>query len=171
MIADEYSKALFELVDKKDLKDVYNELSIICEALDLNPDAKKVLTYPNISLKNKKDIIKEVTKDCNSILTNFFYVLLDNDEFKLIDEIKESFKSLATNLDNICDVLVTSSKKLNDEQISTITNLLKQKVGNKKININNIVDETLIGGLICKYNGEIIDLSIKTKLDILKSSL
>ena len=55
MIAEEYAKALFGLSANDKLKDIDDDLHIICQALDENPDAIKVLTYPNISINNKKE--------------------------------------------------------------------------------------------------------------------
>lgn len=171
MIVDEYAKALYDLTNKDRLKEVDEELDIILQALDLNPDAKKIFTYPNISVLNKHEMIGEIAKDCDDTLKRFLYVLIDNNEFKNIKDIYKAFHNLVVNIDNVCDVLVKSAKKLTKEQLSNVEKLLKLKLGDKKINIENIVDESLIGGIKCEYKGHVIDLSAKAKLESLKASL
>lgn len=171
MIVDEYAKALYDLIALDKLKEVDEELDIILQALDLNPDAKKLFTFPNISVVKKHEMIGEIAKDCDDTLKRFLYVLIDNNQFENINGIYEAYHNLVVNKDDICDVLVKSVKKLSQEQLSNVEKLLKLKLGDKKINIENIVDESLIGGIKCEYKGHIIDLSAKAKLDALKASL
>ena len=171
MIAEEYAKALFGLSANDKLKDIDDDLHIICQALDENPDAIKVLTYPNISINNKKELINNITKNVDELLKRFLYVLVDNDRFGYLNEISEEFHKMVTYKSDIALVEVTSMKKLNEDQLEQLTNLLKKRLNVKNIKINNIVDEKIIGGIKCVHDGQIIDLSIKNKLETLKSSL
>ncbi len=171
MVGNEYAKALFELADINALTQLDDELNVLCLALDQNPDAIKVLTYPNISLSKKKDLVKTITANCNELLTRFLYVILDNDRFDQIKDIRNEFHKLVSNQSETVDVSVTSSTKLTEAQISKLSKTLSSKYEGRKININNIVDENLIGGIKVIANGECVDLSLKTKLSTLKASL
>ncbi len=171
MIALEYAKSLFELANQTSLKELDENLGTICIALDENPDAIKLFTYPNISKKNKKEILNNISFNSNDLLTRFLYVLIDNDRFDLIYEIKDEFHKLVSNDSKVLDVVITSAKLLNNEQLKQIEKLLSSRYEGKKININNIIDENIIGGIKTVVDGKQIDLTIRTKLNTLKSLL
>ena len=116
-------------------------------------------------------LIINITKNVDELLKRFLYVLVDNDRFGYLNEISEEFHKMVTYKSDIALVEVTSMKKLNEDQLEQLTNLLKKRLNVKNIKINNIVDEKIIGGIKCVHDGQIIDLSIKNKLETLKSSL
>jgi len=171
MVGNEYAKALFELAEINALTQLDDELNVLCLALDQNPDAMKVLTYPNISLTKKKELIKNITVNCNELLVRFLYVVLDNNRFDEIKDIRNEFHKLVSNQSETVDVSVTSSTKLTDAQISKLSKTLSSRYEGRKININNIVDANLIGGVKVVANGECVDLSLSSKITSLKASL
>ncbi|MGM9971837.1 MAG: ATP synthase F1 subunit delta [Anaeroplasmataceae bacterium] len=171
MIALEYAKSLFELASISTINQIDEELAIICQALEDNPDAMKIFTYPNISSKNKKEIVNKITVNCNELLIRFLYVLVDNDRFSNIQEIKDEFHKLVINQASVIEVVVTSAKELTEEQMKKIKSVLLDRFNGKEIKINNIVDANVIGGFKAVALGEQIDLTIKNKLDTLKASL
>lgn len=68
------------------------------------------------------------------------------------------------------DIEVISAVKLGDKTISTI----KKKVSSKlsiEVNINNIIDQSILGGIIVQAQDHVIDLSLKAKLEGLKENL
>ena len=171
MIALEYAKSLFELASISNLQAIDAEFEVICKALEENPDAMKVFTYPNISAEKKKDFIKSITNDCDELLKRFLFVLVDNNRFELIYEIYEQYHRLVINQNNAVDVVVTSATALSNAQIEKLTKLLSNRFKGSKININNIVDANVIGGFKAVANGEQIDVTLKSKLESLKASL
>ncbi len=171
MIALEYAKALFELSQPEEAERVYNELGLLCDAFEENPDAIKVLKAPNISTKEKKKFISNISNDMCDVLKRFLLVLIDNDRYEYILKIKDKYHELLSNKIEIVDIDVISHEKLDNDQIKKITAALKKKYAGKEIVINNIVDNNLLGGYKIIANGKCIDLSIKGKFSNLKKQL
>ncbi len=169
MVEAEYAKALFELAstNKEEIKE---ELEVFVNALDSNKGIYQIFDAPNISNKDKKDIITKITKGFNDTLVRFLYVLVDNERMLNIKEITEEYKLLLNDSLKAIDVNVTSKEALDDIQKDKLNNLLSTKLG-RKVNIINIVDNNLIGGIKCEYDGKLIDLSVRGKLNQIKSLL
>lgn len=170
MIAQEYAKALFELASDN-AERIDEELSIICDAFSENPDSIKVLEAPNIKESNKKEIINSITAECNELLRRFLLVLVDNDRYASIFDIKNEYHDLVSNKKKVVEVDVTSKNNLSNDQIKTLKKTLSPKFGGSEIVINNIVDSALIGGIKVVAEGKLIDLSIRGKISSLKESL
>jgi len=58
----------------------------------------------------------------------------------------------------------------NQDQITTLCNRLAEQY-DKNASFNIIQDEALIGGFIAKVNGNVLDTSIKSKLEGLRECL
>lgn len=172
MVSKEYSKALYELANKNNIVDEINEnLKSFILLLNENPDFIKVLTYPKISNQDKKKTLKDTLLNFNDLFITFLYVLIDNNRINEINAIASDYQRMLNESKGIYDVLVYSASKLDKNQIEATKQSLIRLLNAKSININNMVDESLIGGIKAFYDGKTFDLSINNKLNSLKNSL
>lgn len=172
MLAKEYATALFELASSNNMLDeIINQFDTLMLAINENEDFMKVLTYPCISSKQKKECIKNVCKSMNEIFVNFLYVLIDNNRVDKIKEIYEEFTNLVNEKNNILIVNVISASKLSSSQLNDLEIKLAEYFGKKHISINPLIDEKLIGGIKVIANGKSIDLSLNSKLQSLKDNI
>lgn len=65
---------------------------------------------------------------------------------------------------------VVSAYKLNQNELESIMKSL-DVVKNNQINVENVVDQSILAGLIVKYNGYYLDLSLKSKLKDITNNL
>ena len=171
MVEAEYAKALFELASNDDAQGILEEMNLFIKAMDENPNAWVVFDAPNISDKNKKEIISNVASDFNDIFKRFLYVLIDNSRILSIKGIRDEYTLLVNNSIKAVDVNVISKNALTDAQKKKLEDLLTAKLDGRKVKINNIVDNNLLGGVKCEYDGKLIDLSIRGKIKHIKSLL
>ena len=68
------------------------------------------------------------------------------------------------------NVSVWSSFELEDTQLTKITEALEKKL-NSEVIIDFNIDKSLIGGLKISYDDQVIDMSVKRKLDLLQNQL
>lgn len=172
MLAKEYATAIFELASSNNvLAEIEKEFNTLILAINENEDFMKVLTYPRISVKQKKECIKNVCQNMNDTFVDFLYVLVDNNRIGMIREIHQEFTNLINEKNNMLVVDVVSASKLNDTQLKLLNEKLSEYYGGKHISINPLVDETLIGGIKVIANGKSIDLSLNNKLQSLKDNI
>lgn len=172
MVENEYAKAVYELALEENKKDEFSKcFDAVVSTTTQNQDFMKILTSPFIEKKNKKDVINNVYKSLDETFINFLYVLIDHNRFGKIKDIADCYASLVLEDKNIVKVEVHSANTLNDNQLDKIEQSLNVRYKDKKLELINIVNPDLIGGLQIVANGEVIDLSLKSSLTRLKESL
>ena len=102
-------------------------------------------------------------------VVNLFFSLSVN-WFHLNEKISKEYKKLVSGTKGSSDVIVTSAFELTDEQIKKITTPLKSRYGDS-LNVEQIVDNNLIGGFSIKCGDEVTDYSIKGKLEKLRNQI
>ncbi len=166
-VAKRYAKALIEAsVDKID--DVSNDLELINDSIFKNDSFRMFFSHPVVSLNDKKETIKETFQNkITDVALNFVITLLDEGRFNIFSTIFDVFQKEKNNLKNIKILDVIYAYEPNEDQKTR----LKEKLANKfqkDIILNYQKDETILGGLVIKFEDNIIDLSLKTKFDKLK---
>ena len=166
-LAFQYSEALFSLaIEEKQIDQLLSDFSSFNDSLD--DEIYKFLNHPKITKKNKKEVVEQAIS--NSLLKNFIYVLIDNSRIDLLDDTLVEYKKLYDNQNKVLKVTVYSSKVLSDKQKQNLIDSLEKK-NSRKVELNNVVDTRIVGGLRLEYEGMILDDTINNYLHSLKSNL
>ncbi len=171
--AKNYADALKELAQDNQISydDILKNLECILEICKTSNDLQNVLNNPSISDETKFSIIDEVFhRDIDKKIVDFIKVLIEKKRFNELDGITEAYKKELDNIKNIQRVDVISAISLNDDFKNRITEKLQKRL-NKDIIANWIVNEEIIGGLVVKIDDDIIDSSLKNKLENLSKNL
>lgn len=166
-IALQYAEALFGIaLEEGQIDEILVDFDMFNAAID--DEINKFLNHPKISKKNKKEVIdKAVT---NNLLKHFIFVMIDNFRIKLLEESLIEYKKIVDRQNNLMKVWVYSRKELNTEQKNELKINLKKK-HNRKIELKNVVDSSIAGGLRIEYEGMILDDTINNYLQTLKANL
>ena len=103
-------------------------------------------------------------------MNNFLKVVIDKDRMSTIEYIKESYKSLLNDKNNILEGTAITAVELSEKEIKDLEKNLSIKY-NKNVTLNNIVDETILGGVLVKLGNEEIDGTVRTRLSKMKNQL
>lgn len=172
MVSKEYAKAIFEIALENKKEDKYLELlKMVLKTLDNNEDFKKILNSPFISDDEKNNLLNNVFKEIDEDFLHFLFVLIKNQRFNLIEEIKDEFEKLYHENKNVVFVHVTSMEKLSKKQEEVIRKDLEKKYPGANLKIENEIDPNIIGGIKIIVNDESIDLSLRNYLSKLKESI
>ena len=167
-----YATALLDVCkeENKDLVELRSSIKFMVQTFRKNRDFAKFFTYKNISYEEKDAVLKKVFDGHDEILLNFIRLLITkNRAFYIYDILKESLTRFDVYL-NLETGTIYSSEPLSIENLEKIKCALEQKK-NKRIELINEIDKTLIGGFVIKLSGDIYDTSIKTKIEKMKKLL
>lgn len=166
-IALQYAEALFGIALEDGLIDeMLSDFDNFYSAVD--DDINKFLNHPKVSKKNKKEVVEKAID--NKLLKHFIFVMIDNFRIELLGESLIEYKKIVNRQNNIMKVRVYSKKELDSEQKNQLrTNLNKKH--NRKIELKNIVDSNIAGGLRIEYEGMILDDTINNYLQTLRANL
>lgn len=168
----QYAKALFEIAKEDNLlQSCKDSFDLFINLLNQEDDFRLLLTSPKINLDSKKDLIKKSFKNVDDNFIYFIFVLLDNGRIDVVKNIYDSFLNYYNEANKIKNVLVLSSLKLDEKELKELKISLEKYYAGFKVVIENKIDPSVIGGYHILVNGLSIDLSVKHKIDSLKSTL
>jgi len=115
--------------------------------------------------------LKDVEKDkMPEVIKSFVALLVRNKDLKKADKIIKAFRQYLCEQENILEVSVVAAKPLDDFVKQNIVNQLKSSL-NKKIELKEKQDASLIGGAVLKYGDVVVDGSVKRRIELLAESL
>ena len=162
-----YANALSELAKDKQISfdKIKKDLNTVDAIITSSPDLKNVLENITISAKIKHNITDEVFKNqINEKIINFLKILIDKNKFNEFADIKSEFENIYNEQNNIKLVEVTSAVELTKSQKTKVLKKLQAKL-NKEITADWKFDKEIIGGLIIKIGDNVINSSLKNRLE------
>ena len=167
-----YANALYAAASEGNIQErVLSELEEVSSLVVKSEDLRNVMHNPSFSADIKHQIMDAMFKtSVDPVVLNFLKVLCDKNRLSELSSIKEEYNALYEEGIGRKNVEIYSSVELQDDMKSKITDALKNKF-NADICVDWNVDETLIAGLVFKFDDCVIDTSVKTKLEKLSKNL
>ncbi len=172
LISTTYATALYDVcVEENKVDEFMNEVGFINETLKNNAEFFEILRTPRINVNEKKKIIDDIFgNNVNKEIVNFIKILIDKRRIGYIIDIANEFERMVCEYKGIVKAKAYSSICLNSEQIKKLEKKLSEQSG-KTVEIENIVDKSLLGGIMIKFNDVVIDGTLKGKLEGLENNL
>lgn len=164
-VASRYAKSLLGIsIEQKSLEEVYNDMQMINSICTQNRDLELLLKSPVVKTDKKSAILSEVFgKEISQISNTFISIILTKKREGLLADIADAFIDAYKVHKEITTATVTSAITLTKEQKAAIEALLKAQ-GNKTIELTEVIDKDIIGGMIVRVGDKQVDESIKRKL-------
>src|SRR3546814_178858 len=172
-LAGRYALALFELArDGKQLDSVAQSLASVKAALANSEEFRALTTRPLVGRTAAAPTLKAVRASlCIDPLTqDILGVLAENRRLAQIGGIIRAFTLLVSNHRGETTAEVTSAHPLSADQVSALAAQLKSRVG-RDVAIDLKVDPQILGGLVVKMGSQMIDSSIRTRLNTLAQAM
>ena len=172
-LAGRYATALFELArDERQLEAVGASLSTLRQSLRESDDLRELTTSPLIA---REEALKGITAaaaamQLDPVTSNFLGVLAQNRRLSQLPQIIRAFNMLAAHHRGETTAEVTSAHPLTDDQVRALKGNLRNRLG-RDVAVDLHVDPTILGGLVVKVGSQMIDGSIRTKLNSLAQAM
>lgn len=162
-IARPYAEALFRVAKSGNLSAWSDLVSEMAQVAAL-PDVKALAGNPKVSNQLIVDTFLSVLKSpVNNEAKNFISMLVENSRMSLLPEIGAQFHVLKNAQEGAADAEITSAFELSDAQVKELVATLEKKFG-RKLNPLVAVDPALIGGVRVLVGDEVLDTSVRAKL-------
>ncbi|WP_326525610.1 F0F1 ATP synthase subunit delta [Sphingomonas sp.] len=168
-----YATALFQLArDAKTIDAVEASLATVKQALAESADFAALTTSPVIGRVAAGRAVAAVAKSLklDATTTKFLGVLAENRRLRDLPAIVRAFRSLAAQHRGETTAEVTSAHPLSEAQVVELRQALRNRVG-RDVSVDLSVDPSLLGGLVVKIGSQMIDSSIKTRLNSLAHAM
>lgn len=171
MVENEYAQAIYDLAKEENKIDIISECFVVVNKSIENNDFMELFSSPKLTKEEKKNILTKVYGKLDSLFLDFMYVLIDNNRFNRISYIYDYYNQLIKIEHNILHIEAYSVKELTKTQIDNLRKTLSSYYNGKTLEIENIVDPKLIGGVRIECNGKTLDVTLKKSLANMKDSL
>ena len=165
-----YSDAIFEIASKDDnlseWGDFLNELSEIFKDRKI----QKFFLDPKINNNDKVELISESNILTDQKKINFLKLMIEKNRLFLIDSIYSRYKKLIDLNNGVKRAEIITAFELTETQLNQINDKLSNMTKTKVIG-NNVIDKTILGGFIAKFDDQMLDMSTKGKLSELKDKI
>ncbi|MFM9976805.1 MAG: F0F1 ATP synthase subunit delta [Sphingomonadaceae bacterium] len=164
-----YASALFALArDQKAIGQVEASLAVLEDALAQSADLKALMTNPLIARAAAARTIQAVAGELrlDPLTTKFLGVLAQNRRLAQVPAAIAAFRQLAARHRGETRAEVTSAHPLDRQQLDQLGAKLKARVG-RDVTVATKVDPAILGGLVVRIGAQMIDSSIRTKLNTL----
>jgi F-type H+-transporting ATPase subunit delta len=165
-VAGRYATALFDLArENKSLDRVEADLTAVEAALAESPELRATIVSPVFSRDDLAAAVKAIAArmDLGPETSNTLGLLARNRRLFVLPSLIASVKAMMAAERGEVAARVTSAKPLSEAQTGALRAALKAGVG-KDVDLDVVVDESLIGGLVVKVGSRMIDSSIRSKL-------
>lgn len=168
--AKRYSQAVFEIaLEKRELERWQSDLNKVA---GLAGDAALItaLENPKFHFNDKVRLLSAPLGDINPLALNLVYLLLAKSRLSQIGEIADEYQRLLDSYRGIEEAAVITTIPLDDEDKLKLAERLGVIAG-KKVVIKSEVDASLVGGIVARIGGKLLDGSIRSRLEALKRAL
>ncbi len=172
-LAGRYATALFGLArDQQKIDAVGRSLDSLAAPLAASADFRALVTSPLVSRADAAKTIKALVPSLgvDPVTASFLGVLAGNGRLGELKAVIRAFRQLAAGHRGETTAEVTSAHPLDDGQIARLKANLKSRLG-RDVLIDARVDPSLLGGIVVRLGSQMIDASIRTRLNTLAQAM
>lgn len=170
-ITSRYAEALYSLKkDENSLESSQKEIKELIKVLKENPDFLVVLNSSYKEFEEKEEIIDKVFIGVDEEIKTLIKIVVKNHRGQYLTEIFENYNSLVNEYRGVIEGLVYSTEPLSESQLAKLNSAIG-KIETRPVELKNIIDPTLIGGVKVVINDHIYDGSIKRHINDMKIAL
>ncbi|MBH0230594.1 F0F1 ATP synthase subunit delta [Halobacillus yeomjeoni] len=172
IVARRYANALFQLgQEKSKLDQLETELRTLSDVFQSNQKLITFLKHPRVTVEQKKQMMNDAFKGFSAEVINTLHILLDRHREEIIPDMIAEFITMMNDAKGIADAEVYSVRELSDAELQRISETFAPKVGKRSLNLKNVVDPTILGGIRLRVGNRIFDGSVSGKLRRMERNL
>jgi F-type H+-transporting ATPase subunit delta len=168
-IARPYAEALFKS-SKGDLHGAAQWLDALA-AVAGNQQLLQFADNPKVTHQQVFDVVSDVAKvQLPAAATNFLRAVIENGRLAALPEIATQFRALKNAQSGSSDAVVYSAFPIAAASLGDVAGALEKRFG-RKLNVTVQEDPSLIGGIRVVVGDEVLDTSVKARLEQMKVAL
>lgn len=172
-MAGRYALALFELAkDNKAVETVASDLDRFSGMVDESPDLQLLVRSPAFSAEDQTRAVTEILKraEIGGFAANFIRLVASKRRLFAIRAMIANFAKLNDADKGVVRAAVTVAESLSDAQTDALKSALRDATG-EAVAVTVEVDPALLGGMTVQLGSRMVDGSVRTKLNALRTRM
>ena len=170
-IARPYAQAVFRLAREGKALTAWSDRLQRLAAIAQDPEMAKVVGNPKFSAGQVAELFVSLTGESgNKELASLIGILAENERLDVLSQIQDIYEQLKSADEGVKEAVVTSAYPLDDAQLKNLMSQLESHFGSK-LQPRVEVDAALIGGIKVAVGDQVLDASVRGKLDAMATAL
>ncbi|WP_374545736.1 F0F1 ATP synthase subunit delta [Rhodoblastus sp.] len=173
-VAERYAQALFSLAQEQNVADpVADALRNFGTLINESADLKRLVISPVFSAEEQLKAITALLDKFGygGITANFIKLVAAKRRLFVLPDMIRAFIALNDKAKGIARAEVTVAGPLSSDHSAALEAALRQVSGGQTVKVNVNVDPSIIGGIVVKLGSRMVDASLKTKLNSLRTRM
>ena len=173
-LARPYAEAAFQVAVKGDLKQAVAEMDALA-TVAANAHLRQFADAPKSGASQVFDVVTSVAAKNGAITLsdaskNLLRTVIDNGRLSVLPEIAAQFHALVSERSGVADAVVYSAFPIEPAQLADVVASLESRF-KRKLNASVQLQPELIGGIRVVVGDEVLDTSVKARLEQMKAAL
>lgn len=170
-IARPYAEAVFKIAKEKNTLSTWSEMLRIISEVANDEQIQSLVVNPNVPADKLNEIILDICGNkLNNEGKNLVALLIENDRIAVLPQLSGLYEQLKAEYEGILEANIISAYAISDKQLEKLVSVLENKF-KCKIKTKVSIDPELIGGVKIEIGDEVIDSSVRGKLETMSIAL
>lgn len=173
-MAGRYASALFALAKEQHITDeVARDLSGFMGLIKGSADLARLVRSPVFSADEQVTALGQILDKAgvSALTANFLKLVASKRRLFAIEAMTRDYNTLNDAEKGVLRARVTVAEPISQQQWADLEHTLSQMSGDKSVAMDVFIDRSLIGGLIVKLGSQMIDGSVRTKLNTIRTRM
>ena len=169
-IARPYAEALFKAIGVADAQAVSQQVNALA-AVAADPQVRQFADNPKAETAQVFDLITSAVPGfIGDGAKNLLRAVIDNGRLAALREIAAQYQTLVNSRSGVSDAVVESAFAIDAAQLAEVQAALEKRF-DRKLNASVVVKPELIGGIRVVVGDEVLDTSVRARLEQMKTAL
>ncbi len=169
-IARPYAEAAYRLAKESGAQGLWSQRLQRLALIAQDKEMTEVMTNPRLSTEQVAELFISLSADSDAILANFVRTLAENRRLALLPEISRLFELAKSQEEGVQEAVVYSAFPIDDAQVAALLQQLEPRFGTR-LTARVEVDPSRIGGVRVTVGDQMLDASVRGKLDAMAVAL
>ena len=170
-LARPYAEAVFRLADAGGTLAAWSDTLRTLAQAAAHPDMQECMSKYDLTQAQLLELFGSLSPgEMSAEAKNFLRILIENDRLPALPQIFSLFEELKNEREGVVDAAISSAFELDAAQLASLVADLEKRF-KRKINPQVSIDRELIGGVRVVVGDEVIDGSVRGKLNAMAAGL
>lgn len=169
-IARPYARAAFEIASAAASQAEWSRQLAFAAEVAVDPGVAALFGDPRLEPLQLASLFVRAGESADSAFARFLGVLAEHGRLRELPEIAALFEHLKRESEHVLKVKVRSAVPMDDDEVARLTAALQRRFGSA-IELERIVDASVLGGAIIDAGETVIDGSLRSRLTKLETAL
>lgn len=173
-VAGRYAQALFDLAKETKTADtVAADLATVQGLIDESDDFRRFLRNPSFAAEEQIAALDAILNKAGvaGIAANFLKLVAHKRRLFALENMIRDYNKLHDAENNVSRAEVTVAEELKPAHVKALKDALASVAGSSDVNMEVRVDPSIIGGMIVKLGSRMVDSSLRTKLNTIRTRM